>query len=76
MSLLEKIVDFFGVHKHNYTEVHLGAVPADKRFGSISWKQYECSGCTKTLCSYDGRMPEHKTYERKEDIIRNRYEIK
>lgn len=71
MSLLEKLVDFFqvtirGQHKHEYGRISGGFVNAPKRFhGTVSWDQYQCSDCGKTIAVYDGKGLDYcKKYEK------------
>ncbi|MBI5065103.1 hypothetical protein HZA97_02595 [Candidatus Woesearchaeota archaeon] len=71
MNLLEKLVDFFqvtvrGQHKHEYERISGGFVNAPKRYhGTVSWDQYRCSDCGKTIALYDGKnLAYSKKYEK------------
>lgn len=78
---LEQIIEFCqvkirGLHKHHYKEVDLGTTSEKEIHRIIGCRQYECSGCTRTIHSYDGKMPEYDKYERKENLLKNKYTLK
>lgn len=75
-DLIEQLKNFFQgkeVHTHQYRVVD-GSISSNNL--GVSWKQYECTGCTKTLCSYNRRMPRHKKVEAVEDLVKERYQLK
>lgn len=78
--LPEKIVDFLnvnllGMHKHEYKLVD-GVIAAEDSKVKVTWKQYECSGCTKTIVKYRGRKSETDKYETIDSLLENRYLLK
>ncbi|MEK6857652.1 MAG: hypothetical protein AABX39_03625 [Nanoarchaeota archaeon] len=75
-DLIEQLTNFLQgreTHRHEYRVID-GIISSETP--GVRWKQYECTGCTKTLCAYNGRKPKYKKVEAVENLLKERYQLK